>query len=384
MTFSASSIPRALRCLGSLVLPQSDYQTAYSDEGQDNHADMEAAADVGNIDALPEVVRSLIMPGDTLITEASFAYDVATDTARRLGGPRQYDDLRPFEIPGTPDLGIHGSGRLTVVDYKNFEEVDEAENNAQAATYALTLARVYGIDEVTVAIVYLGGLRRPSIGVLSAIDLDAHAVRLKALHLDVMRARAAFREGVMPQLATGSHCKYCSAFVARTPGGAVLCPEQARLKSEALTTLPLTVEASIPFQSDEDAARAFDILQRLKMLTTRLSASLYARAKERPIPLGDGKVLAEFVEEGSRKIDGDKAYALIRERHGQQVADSAVQRKVAQKWIEDALKEHGVKNVAKAKRELMDELEATGAVTRETKTSIKVGDAARLLKAGGE
>jgi CRISPR/Cas system-associated exonuclease Cas4 (RecB family) len=383
VTLSGSAVPRALRCIGSVVLPQSDYRTTYAEDGADNHAEMEAAADVGDIDSLPPVVRELIRPDDVLITETSFAYDVSDDTARKLGGPRAYAGLRPFEIPSTPDLAIHGDGRLVVVDYKNFEEVDPADENAQVATYALTLCRVLGYDEATVVIVYLGGLLRPSIATLTALDLDAHAARLRDLHSAAATARARFRDGIVPPLATGKHCKYCSAFIAKTSDGLSLCPEWAKLKQESVAVLPLQVETMIPFGSDEDAAEAFDLLQRIKLLTTRIQAALYARAAERPIPLADGRMFGPVEKQGKREIDADKAYEKIRAKYGQHVADASVQRKVAQKWIEDALKANGVKGATKAKEELVKELEAEGAVTRETKTTIEIYEPQKLLKVVG-
>ncbi len=378
MTFSASAIPRALRCIGSLVLPRQRYETASAEEGQDNHAEMEAAADIGNIDALPDAVRALIDEGDTLITETSFAYDVATDTGRRLASePRAYKGLGPFELGATPDLAIYRPGKLVVVDYKNFEEVDDADENTQTATYALTLARAFGEDEVTVAIVYLGGLLRPSIATLSALDLDAHAERLKALHARVMQARAAFREGIVPDLATGKHCKYCEAFIANGN----LCPKWAEFKKDSMSELPLKVEMALPLASDDDARWAVEVLERVDMFRTRLKAVIMARAAERPIPLADGRIYGKVQKLGKREIDADAAYALVRQKYGQEVADKSVQRKVAQKWIEDALKEAGVPGAKKAKDELVKQLEAAGAVKREEKTAIEVYEPAKVLKA---
>jgi hypothetical protein len=376
MNPSASSVPRALRCLGSLVLPQQDYRTKFAEDGQDNHAEMEAAADVGDIDALPRAVRDLILPDDALITETSFAYDVASDTARRVGGPREYSSLRPFEIGCTPDLAIYGNGRLVVVDYKNFEEVDAADENTQAATYALALCRHFGLDSATVAIVYLGGLLRPSIATLGALDLDVHAARLKQLHLDAAKASAEFAQGVMPPLAAGVHCKYCPAFVA----GENLCPEQAKLARRAESAIPMEIESLIPLESDEDAARTFDLWQRLKMLTARVGAALHARAADRAIPLPDGMVFGTRPVQGKREIDPDKAYEKIRAKYGQEVADAAVRRKIAQTWIVDALKAANVPGAPAKKDALVKELEAEGAVKRKESTTVDVHDPRKLLK----
>ena len=85
-------------------------------------------------------------------------------------------------------------------------------------------------------------------------------------------------------------------------------------------------------------------------------------------------------KQGKRKIDGQKAYALIKERFGAQVADDSVRRTVAQSWIKEALKKHGVKSVDKRNTEIVKALEDAGAVTRETKLAPEVVPAVKLLK----
>lgn len=375
MTLSASSIPRALRCVASLVLPRHRFESAYADAGSANHEDIEAAIDVGDESAIPDAVLAVIREGDETITERSFAYDMATDTARELPHgkhKRDYAGLGPFEIPGTPDLVIRGA-RVTVVDHKKFEEVDAADRNAQAATYALMVARAWGVDEIDILIHYVEAeWRKPSFATLGPLDLDAHAARLKQLQLDAAKAR----ENPLAWVNTGAWCKYCDCQLG--------CPAWTALQKQVKSgELALMTEARIPFEDDNEAADAFEILQRLKTMTARLTAALYARAKERPIPLPDGKVLAYVEKEGKRKIDGDRAYALIREKYGTAVADASVRKTVAQKWIEDALKQHGVPTPAKAKAAVVKALEEAGAVTRETKLVPDVVPAVKLLKEVG-
>lgn len=369
---TASATPRALRCVASLVLPRHRFESAYADAGSSNHEDIESAIDVGDESQIPEAVLAIIRDGDETITERAFAYDVATDTARELPRGkhrRDYAGLSPFEIPGTPDLVIRGA-RVTVVDHKKYEEVDAADRNAQAATYALTIARAWGLDEIDVMIHYVEAeWRKPSFATLGPLDLDAHAARLKQLQLDAARAR----ENPLAWVNSGPQCKYCDCQLG--------CPAWTALQKQVRSgELALMNEARIPFEDDNEAADAFDILQRLKTMTARLTAALYARAKERPIPLPGGNVLAYVEKEGKRKIDGDAAYRLIRERYGTAVADASVRRSVAQKWIEDALKEHGVPSPGKAKAAIVKQLEEQGAVTRDTKLAPEVVPAVKLLK----
>lgn len=368
MTLTASGTPRAFRCVASLVLPRKRFESAYADAGIEHHEDVEAAIDVGDESAIPEAVLDLLQPGDETITERAFAYDVATDTARELPPGkhrRDYSGLGPFEIPGTPDLVIRGA-RVTVVDHKSFLEVEPADRNTQAATYALALARAWNLDEVDVLIHYKAEWRRPSFTTLGALDLDAHAARLKQLQLDAVKAQV----NPLAWVKKGDHCSYCDCWAD--------CPAWDGLRGKVKSgELALAIESAV---SDEEGAALWDLREQLKLMLNRATGICYARAKERPIPLPDGNVLAYVTKEGKRKIDGDKAYTLLREKYGTQVADAAVRKTVAQKWIEDAFKAHGVPGAAKAKAALVKQLEEAGAVTRDTKLVPEVVPAVKLLK----
>lgn len=356
MTPSASGIPRALRCPTSLVLPRHQFDSAHAEAGTEHHEDLEAAIDIGDESAIPEEILALIEPGDEMITERAFAYDVATDTGRELAvtSKRAYEGLGPFEIPGTPDLVIRGPRRIIVVDHKSFEEVDPAEKNAQIATYALTVARAWGYDEAEVMIHYK--IRRPSFAVLGPLDLDAHAARLKQLQLDAAKAA----RDPLAFLNDGPWCKYCEAHLD--------CPKWDGLRKMVRSDF----QAVVPFERDEDAVEAFDLLGRIKMLAGRIEGALRARAKERPIPLPDGRVFGAHDVTGKRKLDGDAAYQMIREKYGQQVADKAVVRTASQKGIELALKDAGIPSPGKAKSGIVKALEDAGAVERKTTTRIEV------------
>jgi hypothetical protein len=320
--FSASAVPRLLACSGSAYLRQSDFNTQYAEEGTERHSDAEVAVDLGG-DDLPWQVKQLLLPGDELATECAMAYDVSNDTARALGHikHRDYRDLRPFEIPMTLDLVIRGNGRIVYVDYKSFEEADAASENGQLATGGLALARAAGLDEVTVAIVYLGADWRPAdVAVLSALDLDAHAVRLRDLVQSVDRT-----------LKVNKHCKYCPAFHD--------CPEQILLAADAGDgALATRVEQMIPFEKDDDAADAYELWQRIKVVVSRIGAALHARAASRPIPLRNGKMFGPVAKHGNEKLDGDVVYWAVRELYGEDAAGRAVVRHATKKRLDETLK----------------------------------------------
>lgn len=362
--WSASSIPRLLECPTSAVLPQHDYSSAAAKAGTDHHAELEAAIDVGDADAISPEVQALIGPDDETITESAFAWNVDTDMGVQLGrvSRAEYPPL-PW-LPGKPDLVIrHSDGRCTVVDHKSFEEVDDADKNAQAHTYALMVARTWGYDEVDVMIRYRATWRQPSYATLNMLDLAAHADRLRRLRDDIALAR------VTPQvfLNDGPHCRYCPAFLSG-------CPRQEALARR------LTSPAVPLFADDHDAERALDLLERVKTFTARLTAAVYARAAERPIPRRDGTVFAPRAVAGNRVIDGDAAYEMIKKKYGQEVADKAVTREATQKGIEAALKQAGVRGAGARKDEIIEALESDGAVTRKTKTVYESVPPEKLLK----
>ena len=348
---SASSVERVLACPGSAHLEQHDYRSVYAEAGDDRHGDAEAAAVLGAHEDLPWQVRKLLEPGDVMAAECAMAYDVSDDTSRALGhiAWRDYSGLRPFEIPMTIDLIVYGENRVLVVDYKGFEGVTPAALNPQLATGALAVARASGRDEVTVAIVYLGASWKPAdVATLCVFDLDVHAARLREMMASTSR-----------ELVTGKHCKYCHAFIS--------CPEQKRLAEEVgRGAIAMRVESMIPFSDDDDAAEAYDLLQRIKTVQTRLSAALYARAAERPIPLRNGRMFGPHAKLGNEKLDGDVVYATVKELHGQAAADAAVVRSATKTRLEAALK--GKRGAAKA---VLDAVRAAGGATRSQGTAIE-------------
>ena len=367
---SASAIPRLLACPGSGYLPHADYRTEYADAGHERHADQETAADLGDHDELDPRVRALLEPGDKLATECSFAYDASDDTARALGhlARRDYQELRPFEIPGTIDLLVVGERRILVVDYKGIEDVDPAAENKQTLTYALMVARVTGRDEIVVAIIYLAAPWRPAdVATLSAFDIDAHAARLQALVTSVDRS-----------LATGKHCKYCPAFLA--------CPEQQRLGEEASGgALAVRVETMIPFENDDDARSAYDLRGQVRMFLQRLEAALFARAADRPIPLGGGRMFGRHEVLGDREYDGPTVHAVAAEVLGRDVADQVVEMVASQAQFERVVKPLVARGkFAATKRAVFDEVARRGKMERKKKTEIGEFTPSLQLVSGSE
>jgi len=354
---SASSVERVMACPGSAHLPQHDYHTAYADAGDDRHGDAEAAAVLGAHEDLPWQVQKLLEPGDVLSAECALAYDVSDDTARALGhiAWRDYEKhLRPFEVPGTIDLIVYGERRILVIDYKGFEEVTPAATNPQLATGALAIARASGRDEIMVAIVYLGASWKPAdVATLCVFDLDMHAARLREMMTSSDRS-----------LHAGPWCKYCHAFLS--------CDVQKQFAAEAGGgALAVRVEAMIPLQNDEDAAEAYELYERVKLVAQRMRAALYARAAERPIPLRNGKMFGAHTKLGDREYDGPTVHAVAAEVLGRDVADKVVEMVASQAQFERVVKPLVPRGkLAATKRAVFGEVEKRGKMQRKETTEI--------------
>lgn len=369
MTLTASKIELGMKCVGAFTLPQVNERNEWSDAGNERHSDDEESIGRGDIPA----ILSETWPGFNWRAEVAFAYDVSTGEAREIGQgiKRAYGTLSSFEIAGTADaIGRSGSS-LVVVDKKSYDEVTRAADNPQVRFLALAATRVYRPTHVEVATTHLiRGIDRAE---LDAFDIDETAMQVRQVMLEVAKAQRDASEGLPVVFSTGRHCRWCSSFHA--------CPKQKELvalvKTDAITH---RIEAGIPFNDDQSAADAYDLAKRLRMLLKRVDAALYARAGDRPIPLGNGKMFGPVEKMGQTKIDGDIAYSVLKEQHGQAIADAAVTRKATQKGIEDALKFVGAKGqVAELKRKAMDVIRERGGTTREMK--IEIGEYVPQLKA---
>lgn len=360
MSPSASALERALRCPGSFALPQANTSSRWAQDGTANHAESEAAVNAGD---LPEdVARILGAAGGTARAEIAMAYDVSTDTARILGYglDRDYGELGPYEIPGTADIGAYDDQRVYVIDRKLWQQVTPAEANKQLAHLALALCRALGKSEARVALLYEA--RRPDVADLDALDLDAHAARLRGLKSSIAEQRARYASGLMPDVAEGAWCRHCPA--------AHACPAKVALVRRLVSGEEASDLEMLMQLDDEAAAFAYERLGQAKALLKRIEAALYARAAEAPIPLGGGRFLGKHTKPGVERLDGDTVYDTVRDMYGQAIADLAVERKATKTALKAALKESGVKPLAKAELAVLDAVRAAGGSTRESTETI--------------
>lgn len=376
---TASALPRAFRCPGSLVLPEARTSSAWATAGTDRHAEQEHAIDAGDLSTMPDKVRRLIPADATSIrAEVAVAYDVATGAGRELGVglERAYGDLAPFEIPGTIDVLVLAPGRALVIDWKGVEDVSEPAANEQTALYALSVARAYGLDEVTVAIAYLV-TGRVEYATLDVFELDTFGERLRRLHLDVAAAARRIDGGALPDVSDGAHCKYCPA--------QHVCPAKVALVHRMASGVELD-QLALLRPLDADLARvAYDRVQAAKAMLKKIEAAIYAyAASENAIYLGDGRYLGTHRKTGNEKLDGMKVYEAARDLYGRDFADTAVVIGATKTRIKEAAKAAAPKlgkSAAAIERSILDEVRARGGSAREESVTVGVYDDPELAVA---
>jgi hypothetical protein len=236
----------------------------------------------------------------------------------------------------------------------------------QTTGYALSLARLFDLDTVTVAIAYLGeGKQHVDIATIDAIDFDAWRVSLAALHGRIAAAR---RD---PQPVIGRQCRWCPAFAA--------CPAQRQLALELQEPTAITRYEGMSLDDDAVAAEVHEWLGRARVLLKRTTDALYARAARRPIPLRNGQFFGRVQRPGDLKLTGDVVYDVVRALYGQEAADRAVGRDASQASIKRALKAAGVKSVAGELKAVLARVAEMGGSSRTPKIDMDVVDASQLL-----
>lgn len=234
---TASAMARAHACPASFALPQVQHQeTKEARRGTWRHKFLQMVADgIPPADAIEEVPMDCrdecagidtrgIPPGGE--TEVPMAYDTRTGNARKLDTQDRNYDVAETEIPGTADLVLWADpvapggpdNRPIVIDWKgSIYGTDQTAVDAQLEFLGLMVARITGCDSVCVWAGFVGdngaiGWRKRT---LDWEDLAKVAARSKAA-LQAIQSKVAERasnERWVQDVTTGSHCRYCPAFV---------------------------------------------------------------------------------------------------------------------------------------------------------------------------
>ncbi len=370
---TASKIELAKQCAAAFALPHTIEVHAGQEDGDDRHDKLEADINKGAIpDALVERWPDFIWR-----SEVAYALNADTGESREVGVgiERAYPDLGAGWIYGTADIvGIGPCDEVVVVDRKGFDpSVPRAHRNPQLHMLALAVCRLRGAAAASVAIWH--EVRPLDVHVLDVLDLDAFQAELAAINRSVLSARDRMRAGLLSPT-PGQHCRYCPAFHS--------CPAQRALTEQvANDSLAARIEMTMPFRDDGEASQAYEIYKRLGLLYKRLGSALHARANEKPIPIGNGSRIGPVMTGGNVEVDGGVVYEGRREKHGQAVADAAVERSTSKKRIKEALgKVAGKGQLAAMERSALADVKDRGGISN--KMTVKVCEYRPLLKAGNE
>lgn len=370
MRLTASSLPRAAVCPGSVAMPQSESPNEHSDDGAANHATLEAAVTQGRLEDLPDEVSALIPQGALVAAEVAVIYNFVTNKARCVGVGigRAYEYDAATEIAGTIDLQIVVDGvRATVVDYKRWEDVGAPDENEQTMFYGLATARLFGLSEVTLVVAYVRQdehgdivLARPLVTrVADEIDLDAFVERLRWIAGRVREQMGRTR----PDVRESKHCRWCNATAD--------CPAKTALIRRLVSGSESDeLEMLMPL-NEETAAVAWERVGHAQNLLKRITRALYAFAKDRPFRLANGRMVGTYEKIGNESLDGDVVHAVVTEKHGRDVADKAVAYTATKKRLETALK-GSVPVLARAKEDVLAEVRRRGGAHR--KREVDVGE----------
>lgn len=305
---SGSALERATHCPASEALPVADHTGEAAEVGVENHANVELAIKTGNYDDVHPVVGQLMEGKTWAETEVAFAINVVTEKVRRIGAglERRYGKLEPEEIALTIDAIIARPGEVLVTDWKSRERVTPAARNLQIRAAAVAVMKYTGAKEVQAGLVYLDD------GEQDWTTVDAFTVALffaemRELLNKIGAARLLVSTGAVPDVHSGSWCKYCPALP--------YCPAQTRTSLAMLGELT-DIEQKIAFMSEEQVGRAWVIKKQIQTVLERVDASLRLRAQHSVVPLPNGKRLA-LIDKTRRSFNKEKALTRIHELGGE-------------------------------------------------------------------
>jgi hypothetical protein len=334
---TASGLTRALRCPASCRLPQATREAgAPATTGTQVHTFLETVAALGREAALEAVTDERayricaaldlatlpIGDGTSWASEVALGWDLATGAAREVGRNvgRGYP-TKPGELYGTADLVALSpdKGTVYVLDVKTGRGwMPSAQESAQLRFLAMAACATYGASQAEVGHLHVreDGTAWLERGSLDALELDLFAEQLRTL-----AAQVEAREGA---LAEGPWCKYCPAFSS--------CPAKVALACASVNApAELTLEV---------AAKAWLRMKEVRQVMDRMEETLKEYAREQPVPLGNGMVLAP-VESSRDELDGAKVYATMAKLYGPEVAQASVDLDASKKSLD-----RGVRMVA--------------------------------------
>jgi hypothetical protein len=374
-----SGLERATACEGSNVYAQvAEPPGSDAVLGNDKHAFVYRAREAGRDEALAEIPLDAehrafceALPLDKLPQggrlEVAFAYNPETGAARVLGqnigrAYAQHGLHEGVEIAGTADLEGVAGDVVHIIDWKTgHKHLGDPKAAWQLRALALAACRARGLDRARIAFWYLreDGTFHEDAAELNAFDLEDTADRLLEFVRSIRAATERWAAGVGPRASLGPWCDRCTS-IPHCSAQVTLARSIARFEEPG----PLTVDA---------AARAWAILDAYDLVAERARRALRDFAKLQPIPVAGGKEI-RAVAWTTTKLDTTIAHAVIKDRFGENVAETAVKREVTISSVEDAIsgiaRAQGLK-LAPLKRELLEEIEQRRGLSRLTTQQVR-------------
>jgi hypothetical protein len=372
---TASGLTRALKCPGSLQLPQVQREAgAPATTGTQVHSFLERVSELGREAALERITDeraaricaaldlSTLPLGDgtSWASEVAFGWHLGSGAGREVGRNvgRGYP-TQSGEVYGTADLVALSADASTVhvLDAKTGRGwLPAAQESAQLRFLALAACATYGCTQAEVGHLHVreDGTVWLERATLDALELDLFAEQLRTLHADAQAG--------MGRLAEGPWCRYCPSFAA--------CPAKAAL---ACATV------SMPAQlTPEVAAAAWKRAKEVRQVLDRVEEALKEYAREQPFSVGDGMVLGP-VESSRDELDGAKVYATMAKLYGPEVAQASVELEASKRSVDrgvrmvaEQLKAKGEKATLKdLNARALEEVRKAGGVLTKTRVEVR-------------
>lgn len=323
---SASRLQLAMACPASQALGQVDTAWAAGEKGNEKHAALDAHCDskppgAAHAEWLAGFDGETIELLKGMRCEVTYAYDYPTGHARSLGDhlERAYGSANATEYVGTVDyVGVVDTG-ITIVDLKTgMADVPHPSRNMQLRMLALAACRTHNAEKARVGILHAPEGRQPWMewATVDAFELQVIATQLRDLAQKIEWARNAADKNKLPWLTAGEHCTYCPA--------RFTCPTRVAM-ARAMATAPDEYGMSLKHSLDDDAiaGAALARWRAAKKILDEVGSALYARAKERPIPLADGRAWGPKAKE-TEEIDAEKAWTVLAKEYGPEAARVAM------------------------------------------------------------
>lgn len=382
MKFSASTISRSKKCVASAVLPRIESDGVEADAGRVGHRFLELVPRIGRDAALEQVsdpeVRSTCeklrleeLPlKPPYRQEVAFAYDALTGKAWEIGesvDPKHVrDGLQEWQFPGIADVFGKIADVVEVFDWKfGFNQTvntEPAAENEQMRTLALMAARATGAKRARVGLYYLPN-HKPEVHEFDAFDLAAIAAEIRDLYEAAKGAEAAHRKGATLNVRVGLHCTHCKSLPH--------CPSTQALATQLVATPEIIERDTKLLLTAQNAPLAYERWRQMKAVTDAVGNSLTAWARENPIGTSKGTVYGP-VSQSREHVNGNIAFKVIRELHGDEVAGNSVEIATSKAAIERAVKPTVEKGgCASAMRRILQAVEAEGGITTTTTEQIR-------------